>query len=89
MLVDPDGRLGTVPISAAGNPGKAPGVQPDAQKEAMIDGKVRDLRATVSQQQQKIEKLTAQLNEQAAQIQKASAQIEMYKPSAKVVTNKR
>jgi hypothetical protein len=33
--------------------------------------------------------LTAQLKEQAAQIQKVNAQLEMNKPAAKVVVNKR
>jgi uncharacterized coiled-coil protein SlyX len=54
----------------------------------MLNQKVQNLRAIVTQQQQQIEALTAQLKEQAAQIQKASAELEMSKPSAKMVVNK-
>ena len=81
-------------VSAGGNPGKSSpkGIQPeaipDAAKQAMLDVKVQNLRATVAQQQQQIETLTAQLKENAAEIQKASAQLEMNKPGAKVVVNK-
>ena len=90
VLVDPDGRLGTVPVAALGNPGKSPAIQPhavtDGGEQAML--KVQDLRATVMQQQQQIERLTAQLNDNTAQIQKASAQLEINEPEAKVVVNK-
>jgi chaperonin cofactor prefoldin len=61
---------------------------PDAAKQAVLDVKVQNLRATVSQQQQQIETLTAQLKENTALIQKANAELEMDKPSAKVVANK-
>jgi Chaperone of endosialidase len=47
--------------------------------------KVKDLEATVAQQQKGMEVLTAQLKEQAGQIQKVSAQLEVKKPAAKVV----
>jgi hypothetical protein len=47
--------------------------------------KVKDLEATVAQQQKGMEVLTAQLKEQATQIQKVSAQLEVKKPAAKVV----
>ena len=80
-----------MPVAAAGNPGKSPGVLPqaipDAAKQAVLDLKVRNLRATVSQQQQQIETLTAQLKENNALIQKANAELEMNKPAAKVVAN--
>ena len=94
VYVDPDGRLGTMLVAVGGNPGKFPkGIQPqaipDATERAMLDLKVQKLRATVTQQQQQIETLTAQLRENAAQIQKANAALEMNKPSAKVVANKR
>ena len=49
--------------------------------------KVKNLEATVAQQQKGIDVLTAQLERQAAQIQKVSAQLEMSKPGAKVVVN--
>ena len=92
VFVDPDGRLGTMPVAAGGNPGKSSGVQPqaipDAAEQAMLNLKVQNLRATVTQQQQQIETLTAQLKENTAQIQKANAQLEMNKPAAKVVVNK-
>ena len=58
------------------------------QRQAMLNGKVEKLEATVAQQQKQIETLTTQLNEQAAQIQKVSAQLEMSKSAAKVVVNK-
>ena len=81
-----------MPVAAGGNPGKSPGIQPqaipDAAKQAMLDLKVQNLRATVAQQQQQIETLTTQLKENATQIQKANAQLEMNKPAAKVVVNK-
>jgi septal ring factor EnvC (AmiA/AmiB activator) len=51
--------------------------------------KVQALEATVAKQQKGMEVLTAQLKEQAAQIQKVSAQLEVSKPAAKVVVNKR
>jgi hypothetical protein len=92
VLVDPDGRLGTVPVAVGGNPGKSSGIQPqaipDAAEQAMLNLKVQNLRATVMRQQQQIETLTTQLKENAAQIQKASAQLEMNRPGAKVVVNK-
>ena len=81
-----------MPIAAGGNPGKSSGVQPqaipDAAEQAMLNLKVQNLRATVTQQQQQIERLTAQLQDNTAQIQKANAQLEMNKPASKVVVNK-
>jgi hypothetical protein len=93
VMVDSDGRLGTVTADGperGGSSSKGIKLQanPDAAKQAMLDLKVQNLRATVAQQQQQIETLTAQLKEQAAQIQKASDQLEMSKPAAKVVVNK-
>jgi len=92
VYVDPDGRLGTQRVADGPNPGKSPkGPQPqaipDAAKQAVLDLKVQNLRATVTQQQQQIETLTAQLKENTAQIQKANAELEMNKPAAKVVVN--
>jgi hypothetical protein len=93
VMVDSDGRLGTVtsdgPAPAGFSPkGIRPQPIPDAAKQAMLNLKVQELRATVTLQQQQIETLTAQLKEQAAQIQKASAKLEMSEPVAKVVVNK-
>src|SRR5215472_16801111 len=94
VMVDSDGRLGTVTSDgpAAGGfsaKGIRPQAIPDAAKQAMLNLKVQNLRALVAQQQNQIEALAAQLKEQAAQIQKASAQLEMSKPAGKVVMNKR
>jgi hypothetical protein len=55
----------------------------------MLDHKIQNLRATVTQQQQQIEALTAQLKEQAAQIETANDKLEMSKPAAKVIVSKR
>jgi hypothetical protein len=93
VMVDSDGRLGTVSAEQLAPGGSSPkGTKsqaiPDAAKQAMLDLKVQNLRATVTQQQKQIETLTAQLKENAAQIQKASDQLGMSKPAAKVVVNK-
>src|SRR5215831_9749913 len=92
VMVDSDGRLGTVTADGPGaggfpHSGIRPQAIPDAARQAMINEKVQSLRATVTQQQNLIETLTAQLKEQAAQIQKVSAQLEMTKPAAKMVVN--
>jgi hypothetical protein len=91
VMVDSDGRLGTVTAEGPGGvsaKGIKPQTIPDPAKQAMLNLKVQNLRATVAQQQQQIEMLTTQLKENAAQIQKANAQLEMDKPTAKVVVNK-
>jgi hypothetical protein len=91
VMVDSDGRLGTVTSDGPGGSspkGIRPQAIPDTAKQAMLDVKVQNLRATATQQQKQIETLTAQLKENAAQIQKAIAQLEMNKPTAKVVVNK-
>ena len=56
-----------------------PGMRP--QYQAMLNGKIEKLEATVAQQQKQIETLTAQLTEQATQIQKVSAQLAAASPS--------
>ena len=93
LMVDFDGRLGTITADGPNPGGFSPnGIRPqaipDAAKQAMLDLKVQNLRAIVTLQQNQIEMLTAQLKEQAAQIQKANAELEMSKPAAKVVANK-
>ena len=91
VMVDSDGRLGTVTMEAPGGSSPKdirPQAVPDADSQAMLNPEVQDLEATLAQRQRQIEKLTAQLKEQAAQIQKANAQLEMSKPAAKVVVNK-
>src|SRR5262249_1363301 len=88
VMVDSDGRLGTVTMDGPDPGGFSPkgGIRPQAisdaaAKQAMLDRTVDSMQATVTQQEQQIETLTAQLKEQAAQIQKASAQLEINKPS--------
>ena len=93
VMVDSDGRLGTVSMDGADPGGFSPkGIRPqaipDAAKQAMLNLQVQDLEATITQQQQQIETLTAQLKEQIAQMQKVNAQLEMRKPAAKVIVNK-
>jgi hypothetical protein len=81
VLVDPNGKLGTVSVPVGGDVPEVPqGAQLQGPEEAMLNRKVKEL-------QKQVEILTAQLKEQAAQIQKVSAQVEMSKPAAKVVNN--
>ena len=61
---------------------------PSPGNHAMLNQKVEQLQATVTQQQKQIETLTTQLREQAAQIQKVSAQLEMVRPTPRVVENR-
>ena len=95
VLVDSDGRLGTVTPEGRAADGFSPHdrirsqVIPDAAKQGTLDHTVESLQATFMQQQQQIERLTDQLRENAAQIQKANAQLEMITPATKVVVNKR
>ena len=93
VMVDSDGRLGTMTadgpaLRASSTKAIKPQAIPDGARQAMLDLKVQNLSATVTQQQKQIEILTAQLKENATQLQKANAQLEMSKPSAKVVVNK-
>ena len=82
VMVDSDGRLGTVTMDGPGRGGSSskairPQAIPDAAKQAVLDRRVQNLQATLAQQQQQIEMLTARLKENAAQIQKASDQLEI------------
>jgi len=94
VLVDPDGRLGTVPVPEGGNPGKSPpkGLRPqaipDAANQAMVNQEVHSLEGTISQQQNQIQMLTAQIKEQAAQIQKVNARLETNNAAATIIVNK-
>jgi hypothetical protein len=93
VMVDSDGRLGTVTADRPDQGGFSPkGIKPqailDAAKQAMLDLQVQDLEVTITQQQQQIETLTAQLKKRTAQIQKVNAQLEMRKPAVKVIVNK-
>ena len=93
VMVDSDGRLGTVTAEGparGGFPNKGIERQavPNAAKQAMLDRQVQDLEATITQQQQQIDTLTAQWKEQASQIQNVNAHLEMDKPTAKMIVNK-
>src|SRR5438552_1091774 len=91
VMVDSDGRLGTVAMDGPGGSSSPKGIRPqaipDAAKQAMLNRNVQNLQATVTQQQKRIETLTARLKEQAAQIQEVNAQIEMSKPTVKVIAD--
>ena len=94
VMVDSDGRLGTVTAEGPGSGGLSPkGIRPqaipDAAKQAMLNLEVQKLEITLAQRQQQIEKLTAEVKEQVAQIQKVNTQLETSKPSANVIANKR
>ena len=104
--VTPNGQPGSAPVPRARVPHSAPQprskpqpAQRPTEHQAMLDGKVEKLQATVAQQQKQIDTLTAQLKEhaetftaqlkeQSARIQKVSAVVEVYKPAPKVVVNK-
>ena len=93
VMVDSDGRLGTVTAEGparGGFPNKGIERQaiPNAAKQAMLDRQVQDLETTITQQQQQIDTLTAQWKEQASQIQNVNAHLEMDKPTAKMIVNK-
>src|SRR6058998_24296 len=91
VMVDSDGRLGTVTSDGPDPGGFSPKgvIRPqailDAAKQTRINLKVQNLQATVTLQQQQIETLTAQLKEQTAQIQKVNDKLEMNKPATKVI----
>ncbi len=91
VMVDSDGRLGTVAMDGPDPGGFSPkgGIRPQAipdaaAKQATFNLKVQNLRTTATQQQQQIKTLTAQLKEHATQIQKVNAQLEMSKGPTKV-----
>jgi hypothetical protein len=93
VMVDSDGRLGTVTTDGPGwggsSPeGNKPQAIPDAAKEAMLNLEVQDLEATITEQQLQIETLTTQLKKQTAQIQNVNTQLEMRKPAPQVVVDK-
>jgi len=90
VLVDDNGKLGTVAVNEIGIKTKQPQaipqrVQPKAispdPNQAMLNRRVKELQATVARQQKQIDALSAGL-------QKVSAQLEVGKPAPKVVTNK-
>jgi hypothetical protein len=85
VMVDSDGRLGTVTADGPQPGGFSPkGIPPksipDAAEQAMLNLKVQELEATVAQ-------LKAQLKEQAFQIQRVGAQLELSKAAPQTVLN--
>ena len=87
VMVDSDGRLGTVAMDGPDPGGFSPtdGIRPQAipdaaAKQATFNLKVQNLRATVTQRQQQIETLAARLKDHATQIQKVNAQLENKPP---------
>ncbi len=89
VFVDANQKVGTELVDAQGNRFTVPMPQtapagpraPEAAKHALLELKVKELQATVAQQQKQIEALTAGL-------QKVSAQIEVNKPAPRVVENR-
>jgi hypothetical protein len=94
VLVDFDGRLGTVPCPIEGCPGKSspkgsqPQAIPDSANQTMLNLELQNLEGTISQQQNQIEMLTAQIKEQIEQIRKVNARLETNKPAAQIIVNK-
>jgi hypothetical protein len=94
VMVDSDGRLGTVSFDGPDPGGFSPegSIRPqsihDATEQATLDRTIESLQATIAQQQQQIEMLMAHVKKQATQIQRVNAHIEMHKPAAKVVLDK-
>jgi hypothetical protein len=92
VMVDSDGRLGTVTADGPGPGGSSPkGIRPQAvsgaDSQVILNLQVQKLEATISRQQNQIETLTAQLKAQTAQIQEVNTRLETSKP-AKVIANK-
>jgi len=85
VFVDDTGKLGTIPVDAAGKKVATP--QAMLNESRNQQKRIAELEATVERQQRGMEVLTAQLKEQATQIQKVSAQIEANKPAPQVVNN--
>jgi hypothetical protein len=83
VFVDANGKLGTLAVAGPGRQG--------AHHQAMLNEsghkQLKELRATVAQQQKEIALLTAQLKEQTAQIQRVSAQVEGGRGTSKVALN--
>jgi hypothetical protein len=77
VMVDADGKLGTVSLNANGNKVALP--SPQAMLNEFVKGQKRiaELEATVAQQAKAMEVVMGQLKDQAAQIQKVSVKLEM------------
>jgi hypothetical protein len=86
VMVDSDGRLGTVSSDGSDSGGFSPmgnirpQAIPDAATQGMLNRTLESLQAIITENQQQIVALTAQLKKQAAQIQKVNTQLEMSEP---------
>ncbi len=94
VMVDSDGRLGTVTADSPGTAQVSPKdsllkTTAEGAQQAMLKLKIQQLQARLAQQEQEIEKLTNQLAVQAAQIEKANVQLQLRKPAARLLANKR
>jgi hypothetical protein len=79
VFADANGKIGTVPVDAAGNKVATP--------QAMLN-ESRNQQKRIGELEGTVARLAGMVKEQAAQIQKVSAQLEVNKPAPKVVANK-
>gem|GEM_PF-1635199 len=82
VMIDSDGRLGTVSSDGPERGGLSPA------RQATLNLEVQELEAIVAQQQEQIETLTAGLNRQSAQMHNVNARLKMRKPAATMIVNK-
>ncbi len=78
VMVDSDGRLGTITADGpgqGGSPSKAISPQDIPESQAMFDLQIQELEATLAQRQEQIQNLTEQVKEQAVRIQKVNVQL--------------
>jgi uncharacterized coiled-coil protein SlyX len=91
VMVDSDGRLGTVtsdgPIAGESAPKEVrPQTVPDRNKTT-LDLRVQTLQEAITQQQRQIETLTSRLKEQNQQIQQVNAHLENRNRALKVIAS--
>jgi hypothetical protein len=79
VFADANGKIGTVPVDAAGNKMATP--------QTMLN-ESRDQQKRIAELEGTVARLAGMVKEQAAQIQKVSAQLEVSKPAPQVVVNK-
>jgi hypothetical protein len=79
VLADANGKIGTVPVDAAGNKMATP--------QAMLN-ESREQQKRIAELEDAVERLAAMVKEQAAQIQKVSARLEVSKSAPQVVVNR-
>jgi hypothetical protein len=78
VFVDDTGKLGTVPVDAAGNKVATP--------QAMLN-ESRNQQKRIAELEGTVERLATMVKEQAAQIHNVSNQLELSKPAAQTVVN--